>query len=103
MENNYNTERRNDVTEDYKYILKDISDFIGVPVGAFWICGDHPCGEDVIFGNNNEWHGYVSDLENECYNDYSESPLTKDMVDYLSKQSIEPVERGSFKSDIMDF
>ena len=44
---------------------------IGVPVGAFWICGDHPCGEDVLFGNNNEYYGYVSNYFNKDYDDES--------------------------------
>ena len=55
-ENSYN-----DITEDYKHILNEISADTGLPIERI-IIELHPCGEDCIFDTaTGNWFGYVSE------------------------------------------
>lgn len=59
METNENI--YNDITEDYKYILNEISAGTGLPIERI-IIESLPCGEGWIFDTaTGNWFGYVSE------------------------------------------
>tara|TARA_R110000851_G_scaffold281527_1_gene434963 strand:+ start:214 stop:423 length:210 start_codon:yes stop_codon:yes gene_type:complete len=56
-----------DITEEYKYIMKDVALALKEDVLCLWVSGGHPCGEDCIFNSRDEWLGYMSEYTEEGY------------------------------------